>query len=115
MKKETTGPRNTHRLPGGPAFERREGGAFSTPPTVGRDFVLLGSQHGGKIEVRNFKLVSELLEKGKTRDIHCITRQGAEWRANSRLSTRHLDKEWVAFSQVVLEGRLAQLVLVLGG
>ena len=86
------GPRNTHCLPGGPAFERREGGASYAPPAVGRDFVLPGHQHGGKIEVRNFKPVLELLEKGNTLDIHCRSRRGAEWRANSRLSARHLDK-----------------------
>ena len=67
-----------------------------------------------KIEVRNLKLVSELLQKGKTRDIHCTSRQGAEWRANSRLSVRHLDKERVGFSQAVPEDQPAQLVLGLG-
>lgn len=100
-------PRNAYRLPGGSAFERREEGAFYAFPTMGRDFVLLENQRGGKIEVRNSKPVSELLEKGKTRDIHRISRRGAAWRANSRLSAQHLDKENVAFSQVVPEGRLA--------
>lgn len=74
---------------------------------MGRDFVLLGNQHGGKIEVRNFKPVSDPLQKGKTSNIHRISRRVAGWRTNSRLSARHLHREKVAYSQVVLVGRFA--------